>query len=46
MKRRENEVEERERTILMELVTMKEAITEKDAKIQSLNSDLMEVRDA
>lgn len=43
MKRRENEVEERERTILMEMAVMKEAIAEKDAKIENLNSDLLEV---
>ena len=43
MKRRENEVEERESSILMELATMKEAMLEKDGKIESLNSDLMEV---
>ena len=43
MKRRENEVEERERTILMEMAVMKETIAEKDAKIENLNSDLLEV---
>lgn len=43
MKRRENEVEERESEILMELTAMKEKMAEKDAKIESLNSDLMEV---
>ena len=43
MKRRENEVEEREQTILMEMAIMKETMAEKDAKIESLNSDLMEV---
>ena len=43
MKRRENEVEEREQTILMEMAIMKETLAEKDAKIESLNSDLMEV---
>ena len=45
MKRRENEVEERENSILMELATMKEAMAEKDAKIENLNSDLMEVKE-
>ena len=43
MKRRENEVEERENSILMELATMKQAIVEKDGKIENLNSDLLEV---
>ena len=43
IKRRENEVEEREQTILMEMAIMKETMAEKDAKIESLNSDLMEV---
>lgn len=43
MTRRENEVEERENAILLELATMKGTLAEKDAKIESLTCDLLEV---